>query len=130
MTSTPTAAIQLRGDAGLIWARVYWPPASRERAPLLVLFGDASEAQCRRVCSRAGIVVLASTASSAEALADAKATVGWAADHAAELNADPARLLVAGTGRGAALAADVARLADDEGWPDLTLLVASGSPPG
>ena len=133
--TTRTAAIQLRGGAGLIWAQVYWPPATRRRSPLLMLFGDASDALCRQVCRASGIVVLASTATTSYdgALADAKATVGWAADHAAELDADPARLLVAGTGRGAALAADVARLADDEGWPELTLLslpLASGSPPG
>jgi acetyl esterase/lipase len=129
-----TAAIPLRGAAGLIWARIYWPAAIRP-PPLLVLFGDASDALCRQVCLRGGVVVLAATATTsyAEALADAKAAVGWAADHAAELDADPARLQVAGTGAGAALAADVARQAADEGWPELTLLslpIASGSPPG
>ena len=133
--TTRTAAIQLRGGAGLIWAQVYWPAATRERPPLLVLLGEASDAVCRQVCRRCGVVVLAAAATTSYdgALADARATVGWAADHAAELDADPARLLVAGTGRGTALAVDVARLAADEGWPELSLLslpLASGSPPG
>jgi hypothetical protein len=109
-----TAAIRLRGGAGPIWARVHWPPDGRVRPPLLVLFGAATDA--RRLALRDGVVVLAIAA--VDDLADARAAVGWAADHAAELDADPARLLVAGTPR----AAEVARLAADEGWPDLTLL--------
>ena len=55
-------------------------------------------------------------------LADAKATVGWAADHAVELRADPSGVLIAGTGRGAALALDLHRIAAEDGWPALTVL--------
>jgi hypothetical protein len=127
MTSARTpasAAIQLRGYAGLIWARVYWPVA--RRPPLLVLFGDCPDELCRRICLHGGVVVLAAAPVTSDA--DALAAVGWAADHAAELDADPARLQVAGTGRGAALAAEVARRAADDGWPELTLLALEDVP--
>ena len=48
------------------------------------------------------------------ALADATAAVEWAADHAAELDADPGRLLVGGEGTGAWLATAVALEARDD----------------
>ena len=127
---TRSAAVQVRGDTGLIWARIYWPPkAGTTPPPLLVYFpGDTPagvlDAHCRQLCRRGGLVILAGPAPTQYelAVADAKATVGWAADHAAELEADPARLLLAGCGRGAELAAEVSRLADEEGWPELVLL--------
>ena len=43
----------------------------------------------------------------------------WAADHAAELGADPGRLIVAGHGDGARLVVAIALAARDEGWPRL-----------
>ncbi|HSK38042.1 MAG TPA: alpha/beta hydrolase fold domain-containing protein, partial [Actinomycetota bacterium] len=51
------------------------------------------------------------------AVQDAATALEWAADHAAELDADPARLLVAGEGFGAGLAAAVCLHARDQGWP-------------
>lgn len=51
---------------------------------------------------------------------DATIATEWAADHAAELDADPGRLLVAGQGTGGGLAAAVARYARDHGWPTIT----------
>ena len=60
----------------------------------------------------------------AAALEDSLATVHWAADHAAELGADPGRLLVAGLGFGGRVAAAVARQAQEDGWPAVTRLVA------
>ena len=48
---------------------------------------------------------------------DASAVLGWAADHASELDADPDRLVVAGDGAGAALAAAVTLHARDQWWP-------------
>ncbi len=136
MSRTPkaphTAAVQLRGGEGPIWASLYSPrlaTAGMASPPLLVFFPsdvDSGEidVQCRQICLRHGLVVLAHSVSTVyeHALATAREMVGWAADHAAELAADPNRLFVAGTGVGADLAADVTRLAAEEGWPELTLL--------
>jgi acetyl esterase/lipase len=135
------ADVQLRGRAGPLRARAFWPaPASTltptGRPPLLVLFPrstgtgggvddgtDGTDGLGRGLCARAGLVVLAvryrppSPGSVGAALEDATTATQWAADHAAELGADPRRLLVAGEGAGADLAATVARQARDEGWP-------------
>jgi acetyl esterase/lipase len=45
----------------------------------------------------------------------------WAAEHAAELGADPGRLLVAGQGSGGAVAAAVESQARAAGWPAVAL---------
>jgi acetyl esterase len=126
------AEVQLRGPGGPLTARAYWPaPHDPVIAPaLLVLLpgGDPDEvdALCRGACADIGVVVL-SPASRAEVhdpngatLSDALSAVHWAADHAVELGADPGRLLLAGTGVGGRLAAAVAGLAQDDGWPALT----------
>jgi acetyl esterase/lipase len=139
MTSIPappsvphTAAVQLRGGDGPVWARLYSPPSvtpSTAKPPLLVFFPSHSDTgnidvQCRQICLRRGLVILARSMSTEcrQAVTNAWEMVGWAADHAAELEADPDRLFVAGTGIGADLATDVTRLAAEEGWPVLTLL--------
>jgi len=128
------ADVQLRGPAGPIPARAYWPAASEPHvAPaLLVVFpGDGSapgglegaDALCRGVCSYVGVVVLAVTYRPATpsfdgaALEDATAAMLWAADHATQLGADPRQLMVGGTGIGGGLAAAVALQARDDGWP-------------
>jgi acetyl esterase/lipase len=135
MTTSPPftrrAAVQLRGTTGPIWARIYWPPGSgpgRPPPPLLIYFAGSEAAdadpECRQLCLRGGLVILAgpSTTPYDVALADAQAIVGWAADHATELEADPARLLISGRGDGLALATEVSRIAGQEGWPELLLL--------
>lgn len=139
MTSTPTpptaphiAAVQLRGGGGPIWASLYSPPSANSGTadpPLLVFFASDSDtgeidAQCRQICVRCGLVILARSMSTEyeQALTTAREMAGWAADHAAELEADPDRLFVAGTGVGADLATEVTRLAAEEGWPVLALL--------
>jgi alpha/beta hydrolase family protein len=129
------ADVQLRGRAGPLRARAYWPApplGPTEVPPLLVLFprsagigGGAVEGLGRGLCSSVGVVVLAvgyrppSPGSLGAALEDATTATHWAADHAAELGADPGRLVVAGEGVGADLAATVARHARDEGWPPI-----------
>jgi len=125
------ADLQLRGPGGPIAARAYWPaPLDPVTAPaLLVLLpgggADDVDALCRGVSSDIGVVVLSPTSRAAAdaygaALADALAAVHWAADHAADLGADPGRLLLAGTGVGGRLAAAVARQARQDGWPAVT----------
>jgi acetyl esterase len=132
--------MQLRGPDGPLAARAYWPALHDPvTAPaLLVLLPgrdsggdvDAVDALCRGVCADVGVVVLSPTYRAvaadphAAALEDSLATVQWAADHAAELGADPGRLLVAGPGFGGRMAAAVARQAQEDGWPAVTRLVA------
>jgi acetyl esterase len=105
---------------------VYWPPAGGTRPPLLVFFpgADDPDAECRQLCRRGGLVILAGPTSTQydDAVADARAIVGWAADHAVDLEADPARLLITGAGEGVGVAAAVTRIAADEGWPELVLM--------
>ena len=122
------ADTRLRGRAGPQPARTYWPVASRP-APLLVFLPaggiDAADALCRAVCSGAGVVVLCVSyrrPAWPDGRCDAVLATGWAAEHARELGADPDRLLVAGDGTGAGLAAAVAAQARERGWPRLTHL--------
>ncbi|HEX6567862.1 MAG TPA: alpha/beta hydrolase fold domain-containing protein [Acidimicrobiales bacterium] len=131
------ADVQLRGRTGPLATRVYWPapPESGLRPALLVLFPaggsvaeglDRADAVCRAVCRYVRVVVLAVSHRpagqrfQAAALEDALTATGWAADHAAELGADPGRLLVAGEAAGGRLAAAVALHARDDGWPPVT----------
>jgi acetyl esterase len=125
------ADVQLRGPEGPLAARAYWPaPHDPATAPaLLVLLpgrdADDVDALCRGACADVGVVVLSPTSRAAPdadgtALADALAAVHWAADHAADLGADPGRLLLAGTGVGGRLAATVAHQAQEDGWPVVT----------
>ncbi|MEV6283465.1 hypothetical protein [Kribbella sp. NPDC051770] len=126
---TRSAAVQLRGTTGPIWARIYWPARGGARTPPLLVFFPGSDStepdqECRELCRRGGLVILAGPTAPepVQALADARTIVGWAADHAAELEADPARLLISGRGDGLALAVEVSRIAVQEGWPELLLL--------
>jgi acetyl esterase len=124
------ADVQLRGPGGPIAARAYWPaPLDPVTAPalLVLLPGGADDVDplCRGASADIGVVVLSPTSRAAAdpygaALADALAVVHWAADHAADLGADPGRLLLAGTGVGGRLAAAVARQAREDGWPAVT----------
>jgi acetyl esterase len=118
------ADVQLRGPAPRGRARVHWPNrADVSRPPALVVFFAAAPATPEgddeligRLVDGLGAVVLAVSAAH---VIEAHATVSWAADHAAELGAEPDRLALVGHGSGAALAERVAELAVDEGWPPL-----------
>jgi dihydrofolate reductase len=107
-TMERVADLQMSGTAA---ARVRWPAASGGAAPGLVLVVGHDDALCRRLCAWLGAVVLSA------APADAGATLEWAADHAAELDADAARLLVAGEGAAAAHVLRLALDARDRRWP-------------
>jgi acetyl esterase len=94
-----------------------------DRPPLVVLFtgsGGQGDAIAARLVERLGAVVLAT---SAAAGAEAHAALVWAADHAAELDADPGRLAVVGVGTGTEAAQRVAALAGADGWPLLLRVV-------
>jgi acetyl esterase/lipase len=119
------ASVQLRGPSGPVRARVCWPASTTDRPALLVFFPaggvEDADGRCTALCSRGGAVVLCVFAVTRQ---EAIAAVEWAADHAAELDADPARLLVAGDGTGDDLAAAVAAHARVERWPELTRLTS------
>jgi len=66
--------------------------------------------------TRLGAVVL--TVSATHAL-EGHSAVAWAADHAAELGVDAARIALVGDRSGAAVAERVAELTVEEGWPPL-----------
>jgi acetyl esterase len=126
------ANLQLRGVSGPLRAHVSWPAVTDPGASpaLLVLLPDAEDVQAaaalsRELCARAGVVVLlacvrlAPDRADPATLTDATTALEWAADHAAELYADPERLLVAGVGTGAAIAAALAIHARDQHWPQV-----------
>jgi hypothetical protein len=97
------ADVQLRG----VHARVYWPETGTTEPALVVVFGAG--------WPRPGAVVLATHPDTVD---QASAVVEWAADHAAELGADPGRVLLAGAPD---LAAAVAARARGCGWPTVAL---------
>jgi acetyl esterase len=83
---------------------------------LLVWFADGGSGA--ELAAEGGVVVVAAGLRGFPA---ARAVLEWSAVHAANLGADPERLLVGGEGAGAALAAMVASYAREQGWPPVTL---------
>jgi acetyl esterase len=119
--------------AGPLGLRVYTPRGAGP-FPLLVFFHgggfvvcdlDTHDALCRNLCAGAGCVVasvdyrLAPEHRFPAAPDDCLAATRWAAEHAAELGADPARVAVGGDSAGGNLAAVVALRVRDEGGPRL-----------
>lgn len=98
MTEQPgvrrVADMRLRSPEGWLPLRIHWPVGRKDPGVLVDLTGGVDDARCRELCARTGSVVLSVTGpvSGDEALA----VLSWAADHAAELDADPARLTITG----------------------------------
>jgi hypothetical protein len=120
----PSNASILWQDADLrlrrgIDVQVTWPPATSETPALLVVLPGASRGApiWRELCIRIPAVVLAVPTTRFD---EARETLEWAADHAAELGADPRRLLLAADHGGAGLVAALARHARDRGWPPIS----------
>jgi acetyl esterase len=125
------ADLQLRGNTSPLPVRVYWPSQTASQpVPLLVfcVAGAGAEAQaeatCRSLSQDPGVVVLA--VSCLTGPRDATAVLEWAAEHAAELGADPRRLLVAGEGAASDIAAAVASYARAAEWPAVMLAAGRG----
>lgn len=122
------ADTRLRGLAGPQPARTYFPSVAGHPPMLVFLPAEGIEQAdrlCRAVCTAAGVVVLSVSYRQPlwpDGWSDATLATEWAADHARELGADPDRLLLAGAGGGAELAAAVAAHARERGWPPLVHL--------
>ena len=126
MSRNRIADLQLRGSTSPLPVRVYWPAqAASQPVPVLVFCrvgagaGPQAEATCRSLSEDLGLLVL--SVSCLAGAPDGTTVLEWAAEHAAELGADPGRLLVAGEGAGGAVAAAVASEAQVRGWPLVTL---------
>jgi acetyl esterase/lipase len=121
------------GPAGPIPVRLYWPPETVSAPPPVVVFFhgggwvvgdlDTYDGTARQHAVGAGALVvsvdyrLAPEHPFPAAVDDVWAATRWAAEHAAELGADPRRLAIAGDSAGGNLAAVVALLARDAGGP-------------
>ena len=121
MPTNRVAELQLRGRAGTLQGRVYWPgPSVARQARLLVFWTVAGDGTwCQELSASAGLVVLAVTCRRPYPadLDDAVTAAEWAAENTARLGADPRELLVGGAGPEGTLAAAVAVHAHAAGWP-------------
>ncbi len=118
------ADLQLRGSTSPLPVRVYWPgQEASQPVPLLVFCmagaGAGAEETCRNLSEDHGLLVLA--VPGAASTHDGMTVLEWAAEHAADLGADPGRLLVAGIGAGGGVAAAVESQARAAGWPAVAL---------
>jgi acetyl esterase len=126
------------GPDGDIPVRIYWPVVEPDQPgdtlPLVVYFHgggwvicdlDSHDATCRTLANGSGAVVvsvdyrLAPEHRFPAAPEDAYAATLWAAQHAAQLGADAARMAVAGDSAGGNLAAVVPLMTRDRGGPPL-----------
>ncbi|MFB8002648.1 alpha/beta hydrolase fold domain-containing protein [Nocardia sp. NPDC056000] len=135
MPSTPArhrvADLRLRSAIVDRGSRIYWPGPTGPPRALLTLFevGPSNrsidlDALCRTLSAAGDFVVLAVRydllpEQRAAVERDALRTLEWAAEHAADLSADPDRLLIGGRGAGSAVATAVRKLAHEQGWPPI-----------
>lgn len=122
---------QIKGPAGEIPLRIYTPAGTGPFKLMLYFHGggfvigdlESHDGVCRSLCNTSDSVVvsvdyrLAPENQYPAATDDCLAATRWAAENAAELNADAARLIVAGDSAGGNLAAVTALRARDEGGP-------------
>ncbi|WP_433504303.1 alpha/beta hydrolase [Pseudonocardia halophobica] len=122
---------RITGPASQIPVRIYTPDGDGPK-PLVVYFHgggwvigdlDIVDRPLRSIANRSGAVIvsvdyrLAPEHVAPAAFDDCYAATVWAAENAAELGADPNRLIVAGDSAGGHLAASVAQAAKDRGGP-------------
>lgn len=124
---------RIDGPGGAVRLRLYTPEGSGP-FPLMMFFHgsgfvlcslDTHDGMCRNLAAGIGCVVvsvdyrLAPEHKFPKGLDDCLAATRWAADHAAELGIDPARIMVAGDSAGGNMAAVTALRLRDEGGPEL-----------
>ena len=124
----------IAGPAGDLPVRIYTPDAPAPR-PVVAFFHGGGFVICsvethdglaRRLANALGAVVvsveyrLAPEARCPAAAEDCYAVTQWVHEHAAELGADPGRLMVAGDSAGGNLAAVVSLMAREQGGPPIT----------
>jgi acetyl esterase len=122
------------GPGGPLRLRFYSPQGAGP-FPLLVFFHgsgfvlcslDTHDGMCRNLCAGAGCVVasvdyrLAPEPKFPAGVEDCLCATRWAAAHAAEFGADPARIAVAGDSAGGNMAAVTALRVRDEGGPPVS----------
>ena len=127
MTTQRVADLRLRSSTGPTRTQVWWPlleePGDADGLLLFLVdarLGEDAVSWLRELATRARIVIVAAPCATdglCWSLPDATTALEWAADHAGELEADPARLLIGGNGFGAELATAVAAHAAADGWP-------------
>jgi acetyl esterase len=123
------AELKIAGPGGELPLRLYRPASERPLPALVYFFGggwvlgtiDTADGVCRRLANACGALVvvvgyrLAPEHPFPAAIDDCYTTVRWAAEHAGEIGADPARLAVGGDSAGGNLAAGVALRARADG---------------
>jgi acetyl esterase len=128
---------EIPGPAGSIPVRVYTPNTAAPRPALVYFHGggwtignlDVTDKPCRALShATGGVVVSVEYRMGPEhrfpaAVDDCVAATRWVAEHAAELGADPGRLVVIGDSAGGNLAAVVALVARDQGGPPIAYQV-------
>lgn len=142
-----SGTLLLRDRTGAITGRLTWPAIAaswsvgpsggpgRPELPAVLLLGPdlparVDRAACAtRLSCRAGVLVLDLPWNRSAGLAKAEYALGWLADHASEVGADPQRLVVIGLTEATDAAVALACHARDEGWPPLAQHILALPPP-